>query len=123
MIHYLYTTFKHANDTGCPIIRPMWYEFPKDISTFELDRQFMFGDSLLVAPKIFPARADLHAPVATSVYLPEASNWFYYYSGKLVEGSSKMQSMLIPELEQGVWVKEGSIIPLLDFEPSRGSLL
>ena len=28
--HYLYTTFKHSTQTGTPILRPMWYEFPAD---------------------------------------------------------------------------------------------
>ena len=30
MIHYLYTTFQTATQTGEPLMRPMWFEFPDD---------------------------------------------------------------------------------------------
>ena len=66
--HYLYTTFKKSTETGTPIIRPMWYEFPQDENTFGLDQQFMFGESFLVAPKTSPPSSQhitYHAPVPT----------------------------------------------------------
>ena len=43
-IHYLYTTFKKSTETGTPIIRPMFYEFPQDTFTFDLFQQWMFGE-------------------------------------------------------------------------------
>jgi mannosyl-oligosaccharide alpha-1,3-glucosidase len=89
--HYLYTTFKYATETGCPIIRPMWYEFPQDLATFTLDKQFMFGDSFLVSPKIYPhLHPDLNAPVNTQVYLPVGTNWYNMYSGISQPGSSEV---------------------------------
>jgi len=33
-------------------MRPLWYEFPTDTNTFSVTRQFMWGDNILVAPKI-----------------------------------------------------------------------
>ena len=35
-------------------MRPIWMEFPQDNNTFTSGNQFMFGDSMLVAPKIGP---------------------------------------------------------------------
>jgi alpha-glucosidase (family GH31 glycosyl hydrolase) len=52
MIHYLYNLFFEAHTNGLPIMRPMWMEFPQNEMTFELNRQFMFGQNILVAPKI-----------------------------------------------------------------------
>ena len=52
MIHYLYTSFYETTQSGSPIIRPMWYEFPEDPLTFDIETQFMFGSSILVAPKV-----------------------------------------------------------------------
>jgi len=82
--HYLYTTFKQAADNGWPIIRPMWYEFPNDRMTFGLDTQFMFGDSMLVAPKTGEPTTNnivFHAPYTVIVYLPYGHNWYYFWSG------------------------------------------
>ena len=36
--------------TGLPVMRPMLLEFPADPACDTLDRQYMLGDSLLVAP-------------------------------------------------------------------------
>ena len=52
MIHYLYTTFREATQTGKPLMRPMWFEFPDDALFVSTDSQFMLGESMLVAPKI-----------------------------------------------------------------------
>jgi alpha-glucosidase (family GH31 glycosyl hydrolase) len=52
LFHYLYTTFYITTQEGSPIVRPMWQEYPKDVNTFNLDQQFMFGKSLLIAPKL-----------------------------------------------------------------------
>jgi alpha-glucosidase (family GH31 glycosyl hydrolase) len=115
--HYLYTTFKHSTETGTPIIRPMWYEFPKDLNTFGLDKQFMFGDKFLVAPKTSAPtqeHIDFHSPVNTQAYLPVGTNWYYYWSGQPVAGSTDLQDIPIADNEQGIWIREGSIIPLLN---------
>jgi alpha-glucosidase (family GH31 glycosyl hydrolase) len=34
----------------------MWQEFPQDEYAFDLDTQFMFGDSILVAPKLLEGK-------------------------------------------------------------------
>ena len=36
LIHYLYTLFQEASSSGSPILRPTWFEFPKDEKTFAL---------------------------------------------------------------------------------------
>jgi alpha-glucosidase (family GH31 glycosyl hydrolase) len=51
-MHYLYTQFWISTQFGYPIMRPLWYEFPTDTNTFSISRQFMWGDNMLVAPKI-----------------------------------------------------------------------
>jgi len=57
------------------------------------------------------------------VYLPVGVNWYFYWSGQPVAGQATMQTVPIAQNEQGVWIKEGSIIPLLNFEQGRMSLL
>ena len=39
-----------AHLDGTPVARPTFFEFPKDPTTFFLDQQFMWGDSILIVP-------------------------------------------------------------------------
>ena len=55
------------------MIRPTWYEFPKDENTFGLERQFMLGDSLLVAPV-------LDSDNSVKWYLPKSARWYNYWT-------------------------------------------
>ena len=67
-----------------PLMRPMAYAFPADARCAGIDDEYMFGDSLLVAP--------VTAPGITSreVYLPEGE-WFDFYTGERFEGGQAVE--------------------------------
>ena len=48
LLPYIYTLFRHANTTGLPVMRPLWYEFPEVEATHGVDDEFMLGPALLV---------------------------------------------------------------------------
>jgi alpha-D-xyloside xylohydrolase len=50
LMPYIYSLAVEAASTGIPMTRPMYIEFPSDETCANLDRQYMFGDSLLCAP-------------------------------------------------------------------------
>ena len=50
MMPYIFAAAIEASATGIPVMRPMFLEFPDDETCKTLDRQYMFGSSLLVAP-------------------------------------------------------------------------
>jgi alpha-D-xyloside xylohydrolase len=50
LMPYLYMHAIEAHRTGIPVMRAMMLEFPDDPTCETLDRQYMLGDSLLVAP-------------------------------------------------------------------------
>ncbi|KAI0738055.1 alpha-glucosidase [Daedaleopsis nitida] len=52
LLDYLYTAFHQAQADGTPVLRALWYAFPKDTRTFGIDTQFLFGPSILVSPVI-----------------------------------------------------------------------
>jgi alpha-D-xyloside xylohydrolase len=60
------------------MMRPLVFDFPADPACSHLDRQYMLGDSLLVAP-VFSADGD------TSYYVP-AGRWTDFGSGATVDG-------------------------------------
>jgi alpha-D-xyloside xylohydrolase len=78
MMPYLYTQAADAAEHGTPMMRAMMLEFPDDPACDYLDRQYMLGDSLLVAP-VFSERGDV------SFYLPEG-RWTHLFSNTRLDG-------------------------------------
>lgn len=56
----------------------MFFEFPEDPTSWHLDRQYMLGDSLLVAP-VFTAYGNVE------FYLPKGK-WTNWFTHEVVEG-------------------------------------
>lgn len=45
----MYTLFRHANISGQPIMRPLWFDFPEVPATYGVEDEFMLGPALLVS--------------------------------------------------------------------------
>ncbi|MGN8647432.1 alpha-xylosidase [Gracilibacillus sp. HCP3S3_G5_1] len=84
LMPYLYGQAVENSETGVPVMRSMLLEFPDDPLCETLDRQYMLGDSILVAP-IFNEEG------IGSFYLPKGK-WTHFLTGEVVEG--------------GTWIKE-----------------
>lgn len=80
---YLYSKAYEASITGVPVMRPMVMEFLDDPTCAYIDRQYMLGDSLLVAP-IFNEEG------IAKYYLPEGK-WTNYLNGAVVNGQQWIQ--------------------------------
>lgn len=52
LLPYLYTLFYQDHQEGKPVIRPLWMAFPDDVVTESIDRQFLWGDGLLISPVV-----------------------------------------------------------------------
>jgi alpha-D-xyloside xylohydrolase len=78
LMPYLWRAAQEAHDRGVPVMRAMVLEFPDDPACAHLDRQYMLGPSLLVAPVM---RED----GVVEYYVP-AGRWTHLLSGKVVEG-------------------------------------
>jgi alpha-glucosidase (family GH31 glycosyl hydrolase) len=96
--------------SGIPMTRPLALEFNNDPKTYAInDDEFMFGDSLLVAP----ASAEMKG--SRDVYLPIGADWIDYWSGKKFKGGQSVK-LTIPEHGAehlcGLYVRAGAIIPM-----------
>lgn len=80
LMPYLYRQAVLSHEEGTPMMRPMFVEFPGDRACETLDRQYMLGDSLLVAP-VFKESGEVE------YYVPEGE-WFNILTGKIVKGGS-----------------------------------
>lgn len=117
LMPYLYTKAVEAHETGVPMMRAMVLEFPEDIPCSDLDRQYMLGESLLVAP-VFTKEGDV------DYYLPEG-RWTNLLTGETKEGGKWVHEvhgfMSLP-----LMVRENSIIPVgndyndVEYDYSKG---
>jgi alpha-D-xyloside xylohydrolase len=83
LMPYLFGAAVEAHQRGIPMMRAMLLEFPGDPACEYLDRQYMLGDSLLVAP-VFSFDGDVR------YYVP-AGRWTSFISGEVIEGPGWVQ--------------------------------
>ncbi|NLD62062.1 glycoside hydrolase family 31 protein [Candidatus Sumerlaeota bacterium] len=106
LLPYLQNAFITAQMTGRPVVRPLVYDSPEDKTVRTIGNEFMFGDSLLIAPVLEPG-VDSRA-----VYLP-AGKWYHWYSGESRTGG-KWFTESAPLGMPPVYVKAGSLIMMGD---------
>ncbi|WP_345763685.1 alpha-xylosidase [Diaminobutyricibacter sp. McL0608] len=103
LMPYLFAAGREASASGAPVMRPMQLEFPDDPAVGYLDRQYLLGADLLVAP-VFSAPGDVE------FYLP-AGTWTNYFTGDRVAGGVWRREnhgyQSIP-----LYVREGAVLPI-----------
>lgn len=77
LMPYLWQMAIQAHGTNIPMMRPMMLEFPEDPTCRTLDRQYMFGDALLVAPVLHDTKSEYYLP---------AGKWTHLLTGEMREG-------------------------------------
>ena len=80
---YVEELMQEASDTGAPLLRTMFYEFPQDAHCWEVEDQYMFGSRYLVAPIFTLGQRE------REVYLP-AGSWKNLADGQLNEGGKSV---------------------------------
>ena len=103
LMPYLYQVGLQPHLHGTPVMRSMFVEFPDDPTCRTLDRQYMFGPDLLVAP-VFTYSGDVE------YYLP-AGTWTNWFTGEKVVSehgvwrNERHGFDTIP-----LWVRDGSVL-------------
>ncbi|GMA29287.1 alpha-xylosidase [Arenivirga flava] len=103
LMPYLHAAGLEAHRTGTPIMRPMQLAFPGDPAVAYLDRQYLLGPDLLVAPV-------MSADGEVELYLPDG-RWTDWWTGEVVEGGRWRREThgfdTVP-----LYVREGAVLPL-----------
>ena len=106
LMPYIWAQAIKTHTVGVPVMRAMVIDFADDPSCLTLDRQYMFGDNILVAPI-------LNEDGIAQYYVPEGK-WTDIITGKVYEGGKwythKCSYFEIPAL-----AKPNSIIAYGDF--------
>ncbi|MDN4483270.1 alpha-xylosidase [Demequina lignilytica] len=100
LMPYLYAASVQTAETGLPMMRPMFIAFPGDPACQLLDRQYMLGDDILVAPVFHDSEVQF--------YLPEGT-WTSLLTGERVEGGRWVRESHGFE-SMPVYVREGAVI-------------
>ncbi len=103
LLPYLYTYARIAYDTGMPMLRPLYLEYPDLAKAYAYPKEYLFGKDILVAPVADPSGDE-------EVYLPPGQ-WTDYFSGKTYEGDALL-GIQAPVDYLPLFVKRGAILPL-----------
>jgi alpha-glucosidase len=139
LMPYLYTLAEQASQTGLPMIRPLFLEFPDaaaDRHPLDIDpkssSEFLLGPDLLVAPAPFSDQVDTYP-----VELP-SHDWYNFWTGEKVHDPAPHaapNSVLPPDPASlvplttnvhpsisalPVYVRGGSILPMQPLVQSTG---
>lgn len=97
---YIHRRMDIASETGAPLMRPMFFEYPDDEVCYTLDDQYMFGEDILFAPIVKQGQTQ------REVYLPEGE-WVNVNDGKVYKGPASVYASA--EIDEFIaFVKKGS---------------
>jgi alpha-glucosidase len=107
LVPYLYSQAFTNYQTGMPICRPLLLAFPDDgnCSADQWPYQYMFGESILVAP----VYADVDA---MEIYLPGGTNWIDFWSKDVYSGGEVILYDTSDIEKLPLFVQEGAILPM-----------
>ncbi|MBE7720763.1 glycoside hydrolase family 31 protein [Lacrimispora indolis] len=83
---YIAELMEAAHRKGTPVMRPLFYDFPEDQQSWEVEDEYLFGPDVLVAPILY---ADMRN---RKVYLPKGSIWKDYWTGETMEGGRTIEA-------------------------------
>lgn len=103
LLPYIYSTSWQVTSEDATLMRALFMDWPQDRKVWDMDDEYMFGKSFLVAPVVTPEDK-------REVYLPEGQ-WFDFWNGKRFEGSQTIVRNT-PVDEIPVYVKAGTVLPV-----------
>jgi alpha-glucosidase len=116
LLPYLYTCLATAHRTGTPMLRPLWWSWPRDADLRRIQDQAMVGPDLLVAPVVQPGAT------SRAVHLP-AGTWYEWHGDRVHEGpadvlvAAPLDGPLPLFARGGAIVPTGPVLPWSDAQP------
>jgi alpha-glucosidase (family GH31 glycosyl hydrolase) len=109
LVPYLYTASRAAYDTGLSICRPLYYDFPEAAEAYAFEGEYLFGDSLVVAPVTGPV-SPASGLASKTVWVPPGE-WIEWFTGARLRGPATAErSFTLDELP--VYVRAGAVVPM-----------
>lgn len=77
---YIIEQMKKCCEEGIPLMRPLFFDFPEDETTYEIEDEYMFGSEILVAP-VYERGAK-----SRKIYLPKGVEWVDAWTDEIQQG-------------------------------------
>jgi len=81
---YIRSVMEQAHESGAPVMRPLFFDFPTDPAAWGIEDEYMFGPDILVAPVLQEGAR------SRQLYLPEGE-WRSLYDGRLYQGNTGIE--------------------------------
>ncbi|MCL5277269.1 MAG: glycoside hydrolase family 31 protein, partial [Deltaproteobacteria bacterium] len=96
---YIMGLARNSAQTGMPMVKPLFFDYPTDAATYTIDDEFLLGDTYLVCP-VFNA-----GQTYRDVYLP-AGTWTDYFTRGTFTGPVTLKSYPAPLQIIPVFIKQ-----------------
>ena len=97
---YIHKYMDIASETGAPIMRPMFFDYPQDEICYTLGDQYMFGEDILFAPIVNRGQTDRRVYLPSGVWI-NVNNKKEYAGNCFVEAHAELHQFI-------AFVKKGS---------------
>lgn len=113
LMPYIYEEAEKCTQTGLPMMRALYLAYPEDRNVRHIDDQYLFGDSLLIAPVLKPLRkTDIR-----ELYLP-AGTWFDYFTREKIVSNGMWIKRKVDLATMPIYVKEGTVLRYCEVKSS-----
>ncbi|KAA6314647.1 Alpha-xylosidase BoGH31A, partial [termite gut metagenome] len=104
LLPYIYSTSWEVSQHNGTFMRALVMDFPADKNTHDIGNEYLFGSSILVAPVTKPNVKKW------SVYLPQGSDWYDFWTNHKYSGGQSIEKETPKEI-MPLYIKAGSILP------------
>lgn len=106
LLDYMYTAMAKASEDGTPVSTPVFYQYPKDKSSLDLELQYFYGPGILVAP------VTEQGSTSVDVYLPK-DTFYDWYTHEPIRGKGAFHTIEdVSVTHIPLFIRSGVIIPL-----------
>ena len=107
LMPYNYTLSFENNQKGTPLMRPLFFEEPKNSTLTTVAETYFWGNDFLVTP------ITKSGATSAEIYFPKSSNWFDFYTNeKHLAGTTKTLKVNADYIP--TFVRGGSFVPMIE---------
>ena len=102
---YIYEQAAICVETGLPMMRALYLEYPEDRNVWHIEDEYLFGQDLLIAPVLRPlARSRVR-----TLYLPRGV-WYDYWTKERIVSRGEWIDRTVDLATMPIYVREGAVL-------------